>query len=119
MQSLTMRCLSVLHRAVPGCSISSVISPFMRPLHMMPIISREVIRKPMLQPAPTLVVQSCGMKQKGKLSLRCDDCYYVMRKGRLYVMCKTKPRHKQMAMQKKEKNTWILTHATQSPNRPW
>lgn len=71
------------------------------------------------QPAPTLVVQSCGMKQKGKLTLRCDDCYFVMRKGRLYVMCKTKPRHKQMAMQKKEKNTWILTHATQSPNRPW
>ncbi|XP_042883500.1 39S ribosomal protein L36, mitochondrial-like [Penaeus japonicus] len=119
MQSLAVRCLSGLHRAIPACSITGVLSPLMRSLHMMPVISREIIRKPLLQPVATSVLQSCGMKQKGKLTLRCDDCYYVMRKGRLFVMCKTKPRHKQMAMQKKEKNTWILTHATQSPYRAW
>ncbi|XP_037787089.1 39S ribosomal protein L36, mitochondrial-like isoform X2 [Penaeus monodon] len=94
MQSLTVRCLSLLHRAVPGCRISSVTSPFMRLLHMMPVISREVIKKPILQPAPTLVVQSCGMKQKGKLTLRCDDCYFVMRKGQLYVIFQNNPRDK-------------------------
>lgn len=49
MQSITVRCLSVLHRAVPRCSITSLLSPFERPLHMMPIISREVIGKPILQ----------------------------------------------------------------------
>lgn len=60
-----------------------------------------------------------GMKQFGRLRRRCKDCYFVMRHERLYVMCKTHPRHKQMQMKKKDKNTWILTDATQSKQRAW
>ncbi|ERL87874.1 hypothetical protein D910_05262 [Dendroctonus ponderosae] len=67
---------------------------------------------------PSLTI-SCGMKVVGLLRKRCKDCYFVCRQERLYVMCKTHGRHKQMSMVKKPKNTWILTHATQSKHRPW
>ncbi|CAH1981652.1 unnamed protein product [Acanthoscelides obtectus] len=72
-----------------------------------------------LTPALQTVVPSCGMKVRGRLRRRCKDCYFVMREGRLYVMCKTHGRHKQMSMVKDPKNTWILSHATQGKVRPW
>lgn len=74
-----------------------------------------------LLPAPTLpqLTQTCGMKQKGILRRRCKACYFVRREGRLYNMCPAHPRHKQQQMMKSPKNSWILTHATQSKVRPW
>ncbi|XP_074432513.1 large ribosomal subunit protein bL36m [Larus michahellis] len=36
-----------------------------------------------------------GLKTKTSLRRRCKDCYIVRRRGRLYVCCKTNPRHKQ------------------------
>lgn len=63
--------------------------------------------------------QTCGLKVKGKLRRRCKDCHFVIRQQRMYVICKTHPRHKQMSMKTKEKNTWILTHAMQSKVRPY
>lgn len=63
--------------------------------------------------------QTCGFKVKGKLRKRCKDCYFVMREQRLYVICNTHPRHKQMSVVKDKRNTWILSHATQSKVRPW
>ncbi|NXU87300.1 RM36 protein, partial [Xiphorhynchus elegans] len=36
-----------------------------------------------------------GLKTKTVLRRRCKDCYIVRRRGRLYVCCKTNPRHKQ------------------------
>lgn len=71
-----------------------------------------------IQNSPQLM-QSCGFKVKGRLRRRCKDCYFVVREGRMYNICKTHPRHKQMAMKKKDKNTWILTHAMQSKVRPY
>jgi large subunit ribosomal protein L36 len=64
-------------------------------------------------------VPSRGLKILGKPHLRCRDCYFEVRDRRLYVMCKTHPRHKQAQMKKREDKYWILTHATQSPRRPW
>ena len=63
--------------------------------------------------------QICGMKYKTVLRLRCKGCYYVSRKEIMYVMCKLKPRHKQSIIPKKEKSTWIWTHASQSKRREW
>ncbi|XP_062302091.1 large ribosomal subunit protein bL36m [Osmerus eperlanus] len=41
-------------------------------------------------------LQPCaGMKTKSSLKRRCKDCFYVRRRGRLFVFCKTHPRHKQ------------------------
>lgn len=60
-----------------------------------------------------------GMKVKGRLELRCKGCYYVARNERLFVMCKTHPRHKQTQMKKREYKTWILTSASQSKVRGW
>ncbi|GAB0100238.1 Ribosomal protein [Sergentomyia squamirostris] len=70
-------------------------------------------------PSSPLVNLVCGFKVKGRLKRRCKDCYFVYRQQRLFVICKTHPRHKQMAMKKKEKNTWILTSASQSKVREW
>lgn len=72
-----------------------------------------------LQPKSFALNFDRGMKQLGRLKRRCKDCYFVMRHERLYVFCKTHPRHKQMAMKKKAKNTWLLTDATQSKKRAW
>ncbi|XP_074470447.1 large ribosomal subunit protein bL36m [Sebastes fasciatus] len=38
---------------------------------------------------------SAGMKTKSALKRRCKDCFMVRRRGRLFVFCKTNPRHKQ------------------------
>ncbi|NXT43402.1 RM36 protein, partial [Pelecanoides urinatrix] len=43
-------------------------------------------------PAPPLLA---GLKTKTSLKKRCKDCFIVRRRGRLYVCCKTNPRHKQ------------------------
>ncbi|XP_050075856.1 uncharacterized protein LOC126563268 [Anopheles maculipalpis] len=70
------------------------------------------------RPIPLLNLVS-GFKVKGRLKRRCKDCYFVMRQERLYVICKTHPRHKQMSMKKHDRNTWILTDATQGKVRAW
>ncbi|KAL7632138.1 UNVERIFIED_CONTAM: hypothetical protein RMT77_017542 [Armadillidium vulgare] len=60
-----------------------------------------------------------GMKAKGKVQRRCPDCYLVWRQGRLFNLCKTKPRHNQMQKVPKEKETWIITFASRKPVRDW
>lgn len=83
--------------------------------------SSQSILKPMsfLSPILPQFMQVCGMKQRGHLQLRCKGCYYVSRQGRLYVMCKLKPRHKQMQMIKSFKKTRILTFACQKKICDW
>jgi ribosomal protein L36 len=73
----------------------------------------------LLQSSMITITAQRGMKQVGNCKRRCKDCYYVVRQERLFVMCKTHPRHKQMSMKKRQKNTWILTDATQSIQRAW
>ncbi|KAF2885091.1 hypothetical protein ILUMI_21094 [Ignelater luminosus] len=75
--------------------------------------------KELLSPSSISFIPNCGFKVKVALKKRCKDCYFVRRENRLHVICKTHPRHKQMQMVKREKNTWILSHATQSKSRPW
>lgn len=72
-----------------------------------------------LQPILPMYNSICGMKAKVALERRCKDCYFVVRKERLFVQCKTHPRHKQMQIKKKEYKTWILTAASQSKVRGW
>lgn len=73
----------------------------------------------LLQPCLPVINPICGFKVKGKVRRRCKSCYFVVRDERLYVICPKFPRHKQMAMKAKPLNTYILTHASQSPVRPW
>lgn len=94
-------------------AISNIINRSLAP------ISDSQLTRPLLQPSSLALNFDRGFKQMGRLKRRCKDCYFVMRQERLYVICKTHPRHKQMQMKKKEKNTWILTDATQSPIRAW
>ncbi|NWV03608.1 RM36 protein, partial [Ptilonorhynchus violaceus] len=46
-------------------------------------------------PGPPLPLLLAGLKTKTSLRRRCKDCYIVRRRGRLYVLCKSNPRHKQ------------------------
>lgn len=73
----------------------------------------------LLRPSVPLTNQLAGFKVKAVLKRRCKDCYFVTRHERMYVICPTHGRHKQMAMVEKPHNTWILTHATQGKKRPW
>lgn len=63
--------------------------------------------------------QVAGFKVKGVVKRRCRDCYLVAEEGRVYNLCPTHPRHKQMSMKKKPKTEYIITHATQHKQRPW
>ncbi|NXY22785.1 RM36 protein, partial [Atrichornis clamosus] len=47
------------------------------------------------RPGPLLLPLLAGLKTKTTLRRRCKDCYIVRRRGRLYVCCKSNPRHKQ------------------------
>eukprot|EP00918_Siedleckia_nematoides_P023745 GHVU01051262.1.p1 GENE.GHVU01051262.1~~GHVU01051262.1.p1 ORF type:complete len:144 (+),score=3.34 GHVU01051262.1:137-568(+) len=85
--SLSVRCLSYCHalssnpkRTVLGCLLGH--TPNMR--------------------LPT-IVPSQTYKVRTALKKRCDGCYFVTRKGRLYVECKLKQRHKQMQKMSKRK----------------
>ncbi|KAL0117412.1 hypothetical protein PUN28_010323 [Cardiocondyla obscurior] len=72
-----------------------------------------------LQPVLPMYNSICGLKAKGKLQLRCKDCYYMCKDETWFVLCKTHPRHKQVKIKKKEYKTWILTWASQSKIRGW
>jgi large subunit ribosomal protein L36 len=73
----------------------------------------------LLTPKVPILSSCCGFKVKKVLKRRCKDCYFVVRRGRMYVICNTHPRHKQMAMKAPAKANWILTYACQSRIRPW
>lgn len=84
-----------------------------------PLAAQSWTCQNILQPCTVMLTAQRGMKQVGNCKKRCKDCYFVVRNERLFVMCKTHPRHKQMAMKKRVHNTWILTDATQSEKRAW
>ena len=50
----------------------------------------------LLKPSQILSIQASGYKVKRKLRKRCPQCYFEKRKGRWYIECRVKPRHKQM-----------------------
>ncbi|CAK1586178.1 unnamed protein product [Parnassius mnemosyne] len=80
---------------------------------------QDISMKKILQVYNPVINPICGFKVKGRVRRRCKSCYFVFRDQRKYVICPEHPRHKQMAMKPKPHNTWILTHASQSPVRPW
>lgn len=82
-------------------------------------LQNNFMKTKLLPTTTTFINPVCNFKVKGRLRRRCKYCYFVLRQERLYVICPKFPRHKQMAMTPKPHNTWILTHASQSPIRPW
>uniref|UniRef100_A0A8C5PUR3 Ribosomal protein n=1 Tax=Leptobrachium leishanense TaxID=445787 RepID=A0A8C5PUR3_9ANUR len=40
-------------------------------------------------------LQYCGMKTKSSVKRRCEGCYIVKRRGRVFVYCKINNKHKQ------------------------
>uniref|UniRef100_A0A3Q1HR93 Ribosomal protein n=1 Tax=Anabas testudineus TaxID=64144 RepID=A0A3Q1HR93_ANATE len=52
------------------------------------LLSGQCQHLPCIQP-------SAGMKTKSALRRRCKDCFFVRRRGHLFVFCKTNPKHKQ------------------------
>ncbi|KAJ7338377.1 hypothetical protein JRQ81_011654, partial [Phrynocephalus forsythii] len=83
-----------------SCSFSSCLlgrpTP-LNPLQALPANKpHSVDVKPFLLPWMLLNLQPvAGMKGKLIPRKRCKDCFFVRRRGNLYVYCKTHPRHKQ------------------------
>ncbi|XP_074753902.1 large ribosomal subunit protein bL36m [Athene noctua] len=95
--------LSFLARAAAGplrslgrSPFSSLAAPLSRalPLWCEAAAPRALLAVP---PPPGLPLPPllAGLKTKTSLKRRCKDCFIVRRRGRLYVYCKTNPRHKQ------------------------
>ncbi|CAN6638139.1 large ribosomal subunit protein bL36m [Trichomonascus vanleenenianus] len=42
-----------------------------------------------------IFMQARGMKVRASVKKYCSQCYIVRRKGRVYVCCKSNPKHKQ------------------------
>uniref|UniRef100_A0A8C4DL79 Ribosomal protein n=1 Tax=Dicentrarchus labrax TaxID=13489 RepID=A0A8C4DL79_DICLA len=88
------RCLCTLTTAPRTLLLSSArISSIQPPLpgssaRCGPSLLGQCQHLPCVQP-------SAGMKTKSALKRRCKDCFFVRRRGRLFVFCKTNPRHKQ------------------------
>jgi len=60
-----------------------------------------------------------GFKVFGKIRKRCKDCYFVTRDQRMYNLCKTYPKHKQMSIRHSDKAYYILTGVQQKRKREW
>lgn len=54
---------------------------------------------------PVTLTQRRHYHVRVALKKRCSGCYFVHRKGRLFMECKLKPRHRQMQVMSKRK-TW-------------
>ncbi|CAH8663293.1 unnamed protein product [Schistosoma rodhaini] len=53
-------------------------------------------------------VQSRLYKMHDHLVRRCPDCYFDRREGRLYIECKSHPRHKQAQKMRPPKAPWLF-----------
>ncbi|CAM9262284.1 unnamed protein product [Bubo scandiacus] len=86
------RPLRLLGRS-PFCSLAAPVRRAV-PLWCEVAAPRALLAVP---PPPGLLLPPvlAGLKTKTSLKKRCKDCFIVRRRGRLYVYCKTNPRHKQ------------------------
>ncbi|XP_061616262.1 large ribosomal subunit protein bL36m isoform X2 [Phyllopteryx taeniolatus] len=80
-------CSTWLLSAAPRLPSSASVSGI-QPAACGPSLLGQCRHLPSIQPAD-------GMKTKSALRRRCKDCFFVRRRGRLFVFCKTNPRHKQ------------------------
>nr|Q1LWG3.1 RecName: Full=Large ribosomal subunit protein bL36m; AltName: Full=39S ribosomal protein L36, mitochondrial; Short=L36mt; Short=MRP-L36; Flags: Precursor [Danio rerio] len=81
------RCLSTITAA--AVPFRAVVNPMFKP--------HTAFLSPLLGRCQQLlcVQPSAGMKTKSALKKRCNECFFVRRRGRLFVFCKAHPRHKQ------------------------
>ncbi|XP_077865453.1 uncharacterized protein LOC144352020 [Saccoglossus kowalevskii] len=109
MVSLIGKCsmvLSTLPRrlCIPVNSMYKIINSPYSLFHryaLLPVTQQSLVlpvkQQNSLQRTPTVQLVN-SFKSKVKLRKRCEDCYFVKREGRRYVMCKTHPRHKQRSL---------------------
>jgi large subunit ribosomal protein L36 len=93
------RCVSSLLSSSSSSS-SSLANPLtIKTLAPTPSISQVSLRQSnLLQSVSGLVhaAPSRGYKTKSALKLRCPHCFFAKRRGKLRVICKENPRHKQV-----------------------
>ena len=54
------------------------------------------LQSPLCTPNDIMTTQCAGMKTRVALKKRCEHCYFKLRRGRWFVLCPVKQRHKQM-----------------------
>uniref|UniRef100_X2B7Y9 Large ribosomal subunit protein bL36m n=1 Tax=Capitella teleta TaxID=283909 RepID=X2B7Y9_CAPTE len=66
-------------------------------LTRLPTVTITAPSSALLPVSNTLAAQpNAGYKVKVRLRKRCQHCFYVRRRGRWFIECKEKGRHKQM-----------------------
>ena len=112
--AVTSRCLRLqparsLTHCMPSQCGATPVPYFTAATRTSPLSSGWLARSPLLTAAhklaPTCITQTRCYHVRVALKKRCSSCYFVRRKGRLFVECKAKPRHKQMQVMSKWK-TW-------------
>lgn len=65
------------------------------------------------------LIPSRGFKVFGKVRRRCKNCYIVTRDQRVYNLCKSHQKHKQMSIRHTDKAYYILTGVQQKREKEW
>jgi len=80
-----------------------------------------IINTQMLLTVPSVIanplIPSRGFKVFGKVRKRCKDCYFVTRDQRLYNLCRTYQKHKQMSIRHTDKTYYVLTGVQQKKKK--
>ncbi|PRT52752.1 54S ribosomal protein RTC6, mitochondrial [Wickerhamiella sorbophila] len=77
----------------PPLMLNLLLSASKRALVRPPV--KHLFAAPMRAQPTSLAVPSRGMKVGASVKKYCAHCYIVRRKGRVYVYCKSNPKHKQ------------------------
>jgi len=82
--------------------------------HPQPTLTSPSSTQLLVQPRTADLQHTAGLKYVGVPKLRCRHCYFVVQDETRYVMCTSKPRHRQaQKMKYKKYGDMIMTHATQ------
>ncbi|KAL1462565.1 hypothetical protein WDU94_014393 [Cyamophila willieti] len=73
----------------------------------------------LLKPSLSSIILVNTWKYKVWVKKRCKGCYFVYRDGILHNQCHLKPKHKQIIVHPKPKNTWICSGVSTDSPRPW
>lgn len=96
--------------------LSNLFQKAIRPTLMYNAPKISVIRSPI---NGLSLIPSRGFKVFGKVRKRCKDCFIVTRDQRVYNLCKTHQKHKQMSIRHTDKHYYVLTGVQQKKVREW
>ena len=88
----------------PSGHLSRTISSFCKfTTPAVPLLVTRASCSALLRPESCTVTATQSYKVRTSLKRRCKHCYFAKRKGRMYIECRAKGRHKVMQQMSKRK----------------